>query len=166
MPASNTTESEDKFARMSDPAASSVRTFGDILPGVQYTERPGGYAFIQNHLNEFAVVRTPNGLFLPGGGIDKGEDVETGLRRELHEEIGFVVVSALFIVSAIQYHWSEHYKSHFKKIGSFFEVKGSRPPGAHLEAEHSLLWLPGAEAERALTQEFQRFAVAHFSRGQ
>jgi 8-oxo-dGTP diphosphatase len=150
---------------MSKGAAESIRTFGEILPGVQYTERPGGYAFIQNGKREFAVVKTPNGLFLPGGGLEKSEDIETGLRRELHEEIGFVVTRSQFILSAIQYHWSEHYQTHFKKIGSFFEVEGSRPAGAHLEKDHSLLWLPGQEVERILTQEFQRFAVAQYLRG-
>ncbi len=144
---------------------SDVRTFGDILPGIQYVERPGAYAFIQNDMLEFAVMKTPNGMFLPGGGLDPGEDVDTGLRRELHEEFGFVVTRAVFIVSAVQYHWSEHYKSHFKKIGSFFEVQGSRPAGAHLEKDHSLLWLRGAEVERVLTQEFQRFAIGHYQRG-
>ncbi len=144
---------------------SDIRVFGDILPGVKYTERPGGYAFIQNQLRELAVVKTPNGMFLPGGGVDPGEAIEDGLRRELREEIGFELQTARLIVQAVQYHWSEHYRSYFKKIGSFFEVEGVRPPNAKLEKDHSLLWLPGPEIERVLTQEFQRWAASVFWRG-
>jgi 8-oxo-dGTP diphosphatase len=141
-----------------------IQIFGEILPGVKYVERPGGYAFIQNEVREFAIIRTPNGIFLPGGGLD-GDDPETGLRRELHEEMQFVLVKAKFLFQAIQYHWSEHYKSHFKKVGHFFEVEGYRPPGAKMEDEHSLLWLPALEAERVLTQEFQRWAIGTYVRG-
>ena len=146
---------------MSEP---TIKTFGQIIPGVKYVERPGGYAFIRDEMGDYAVVRTLNGLFLPGGGLD-GDEPEAGLKRELHEEMQFVVVRAKFLFQAIQYHWSEHYKSHFKKIGNFFEVEGYRPDGAVMEKEHSLLWLPATEAERVLTQEFQRWALGTYHRG-
>lgn len=145
---------------------SNIRTFGNILPGIQYTERPGAYAFIQDaEKAKFAVVKTTFGFFLPGGGVDPGEDILDGLKRELFEEIGFELVSARLLVQAQQYHWSAFYKSHFKKVGSFFDTEARPVPGAKWENEHTLLWLPGDEAVKTLSQEFQAWALSQFLQG-
>jgi len=47
-------------------------------------------ALIQNDAGQTLVVRTGDdrGWTLPGGGIDHGEDVVEGLRREISEELG------------------------------------------------------------------------------
>ena len=50
-----------------------AREFGEILPGVQYVDRPGGYGFLRDARGSLAVVETPAGLFLPGGGADPEE---------------------------------------------------------------------------------------------
>ena len=88
-----------------------------------------------------------------------------GLRREIREEIGYELDSARFVVRAAQYHWSEFYRSHFKKIGSFFEVQAAPPQVPVFEKDHTLLWLVPVEAERVLSQEFQRWATAQYWRG-
>jgi 8-oxo-dGTP pyrophosphatase MutT (NUDIX family) len=137
-----------------------LKTFGQPLPGITYIERPGAYALLFNDAKNLAVVKTGFGYFLPGGGADPEEDLETALRRELLEEIAFELTSARLIGQAAQYHWSEFYQSHFKKIGSFYFVEGawlSRPT----PPDHALLWLPLREAARALTQEFQAWMVAN-----
>jgi 8-oxo-dGTP diphosphatase len=134
--------------------------FGEALPGVAYKERPGGYAFLKNKRGDFAVVRTPAGYFLPGGGADAGETPEQALRRELLEEIGYALVRAQLVCQANQYHWSQFYQEHFKKIGYFFEVEAKAPKTPRLQDEHELLWLARSEALEALTQEFQRWALA------
>jgi 8-oxo-dGTP diphosphatase len=42
---------------------------------------------------KFLVVREDNGYWeLPGGGLDYGESPEACLKREIHEEMGLVVV--------------------------------------------------------------------------
>lgn len=109
-----------------------------------------------------AVVQTTFGIFLPGGGIEAGEDELTGLRRELREEIGFEIVRARLIVKAAQFHWSEFYQEHFRKIGSFFVVEYTAPPRPLVDNEHTLVWLDPDVASVRLSQEFQRWALAEY----
>lgn len=143
----------------------AIKSFGQILPGVRYVERPGAYAFLLNSKKELAVVKTSFGLFLPGGGLEPGEDLLTGLQREMCEEIGYKLVRAQFFVRAAQYHWSEFYQSYFKKIGSFFEVEAIAPPNIACADGHDLVWIPLAQAVWELSQEFQRWAATEFARG-
>lgn len=149
---------------MYDPRTAAIKTFGQVLPGVTYVERPGAYGFIMNDLREIAVVKTSFGMFLPGGGIDPGEDELTALARELKEEIGYRVIKATYLMRASQYHWSEFYKSHFKKIGMFFEVEGQAPAKETCAPGHSLFWVNVERAASELSQEFQRWATAEFAK--
>lgn len=147
---------------MSSLPDSGLKTFGKILPGVNYVERPGAYAFIENSRREIAVVKTNFGLFLPGGGLDPGEDELQCLSRELREEIGYEVINAIYLIRAAQYHWSEFYKSHFKKIGAFFEVEARAPAKNMCAPDHELIWLPRERAAAELSQEFQRWAMEEY----
>lgn len=146
------------------PGELPIKTFGQQLPNVKYEERPGAYAFLLNVHREVALVKTSFGFFLPGGGLDPGEDEVNGLARELYEEIGYTLVDAEFLMKAAQFHWSEFYGKHFKKVGSFFEVEASPPPSLQCADGHSLHWAPLDLAARDLTQEFQRWAVGEFAK--
>lgn len=142
---------------------SSIREFGSRIPGITYVERPGAYAFILDAQNRLAIVRTGLGFFLPGGGAEAGESLETALKREVFEEIGYTIVSAQAVGQAAQFHWSEFYKSHFRKVGTFFRVQATAPAVPAFQNDHELVWLAKPQAARQLTQEFQRFAVSEFS---
>jgi len=141
-----------------------MKTFGQVLPEISYVERPGAYGFILNDLREIALVKTSFGLFLPGGGLDDGEDELTGLERELREEIGYEVVQATFLMRAAQYHWSEFYRRHFKKLGAFYEVEATAPAVDTCAPGHALVWVPLDRAAAELSQEFQRWAAGEFAR--
>ncbi len=143
---------------------SPIPEFGEVLPGVNYIERPGAYAFIENESGLVAVIRTPLGLFLPGGGLDPGESFIQGLYRELKEEIGYSLTQANLITRAIQYHWSGHYGQYFKKVGHFFETKALAPATPSLQFEHELLWFTCDKLQIQLTQEFQRWATAEWQK--
>ena len=133
--------------------------FGKVLPGVTYVKRQGAYGILFNEKTQLAIVQTPMGLFLPGGGVETGESIESGLHREFLEEIGYQVLTAELYAEASQFHWSEFYRQHFKKVGSFFKVDAMPIPGAINQKDHKLIWLASADASRLLSQEFQRWAV-------
>lgn len=137
-----------------------VATFGRRLAHVDYQDRPGAYAFLRDDGGHaLAVVETPSGLFLPGGGLDPGESPEIGLARELREEIGYELITSEFVVTAEQFHRSDFYQAYFRKIGSFYRVTARAPAVETLQAEHKLIWMSKADAERRLSQEFQRWAA-------
>lgn len=106
------------------------------------------------------MIKTGLGLFLPGGGVEGREDAITGLERELYEEIGYELISAVPLGQAVQYHWSAFYRQYFRKIGTFFDVEAKAPAQAQSQIDHELIWLPAGKVAKQLTQEFQRWAVA------
>src|SRR4051812_3542379 len=71
----------------------------DIFPSVPiaadivWKERPTGKAVLFNDKNEILLVsNTVSNLFLlPGGGIDEGEDIVEGVKRECREETGYEI---------------------------------------------------------------------------
>lgn len=136
-----------------------VPEFGTREPGRTYTDRPGSYAFLFNKHHELAVISTGWGTFLPGGGLDPGENDIEGLKRELFEEMGLKVQNATFVCKAIQYLFSRHYQQHFKKIGSFFVVDVAQPVLLKMEKDHELFWMDKRQAALELSEEFQRWAL-------
>ena len=48
----------------------SVPEFGQRIEGAQYRSRPGVYAVLIDFDGKVALIKTPDGWFLPGGGID------------------------------------------------------------------------------------------------
>ena len=133
--------------------------FGQQIDGVVYRDRPGAYALLANARGELATIQTSYGLFLPGGGLDPGEDEKTGLAREIMEEMGHVLLEANALGYAIQFTWSAFYQCHFKKVGAFYRVKTQAPPSARCAPGHTLLWVSPETARAQLTQEFQRWAI-------
>src|SRR5690348_13531588 len=69
----------------------NIPEFGSHVVGADYIIRPGGYAVVSNETGEIAVVRTPKGYFLPGGGQEPAETLEQAAVRETLEECGLQV---------------------------------------------------------------------------
>ena len=133
--------------------------FGTRLANVDYVERPGAYAIIRDAEDRVAVIRTPKGFFLPGGGVDDGEDMVDALRREVFEETGLGVEIAREIGAAAQYLSSAKDGIYYKKIGHFFLASFAERLSETFEAEHELLWMTYEKAAAALNHQFQTWAI-------
>ena len=140
-----------------------IPVFGTRLAGCAYVRRPSAYALVRNPQGEWAVVRTPHGCFLPGGGKEAGETAQKTVEREAMEECGFVLKPRGLVASAIQFSYSTEEKKYFEKICEFVEAEllGSE---VALEADHELLWLSLDQAQASLTHESHRWAVTLLNR--
>jgi 8-oxo-dGTP diphosphatase len=137
--------------------APEIRTFGERRPHLDYVERPGSYAILER-AGELLVVSEASGWFLPGGGIEPGEDPIEALRREVREEAGLEIeeVRPLYVVG--QYAVSAQDGVAYHKICRIF---GARPlderDGGALEAR----WVTPRRAVELLTYECFRWVVEH-----
>ena len=133
--------------------------FGTRQANVDYVERPGAYAIIRNAASQVAIIRTPKGYFLPGGGVDRGEDMVATLRREVLEETGLGIEISREIGVAAQYLSAAKEGVYYKKIGHFFLANFAERLSESFEAEHELLWMSFDKAAHALNHQFQVWAI-------
>ena len=135
--------------------------FGERLAGEEYVVRPSAYAVIQNERGEVAVVLTPLGPFLPGGGIEAGETPEETVVREAREEAGLLVRPDGEIARAIQFSYSKTERCYFEKRIVFLRavLEGMLP--AH-EEDHELVWLPRETAAGRMWHESHGWVLREF----
>ena len=133
--------------------------FGVPEPGVRYLVRPSAYALIGDGEGRVALVRTPEGVYLPGGGIERSETPQQAIVREAIEECGLAVRVGSWSVAAVQFCYSVPEASYFEKHSLFFEAELERFAGGATEADHELFWEPAGSAPDALSHESQAWAV-------
>jgi 8-oxo-dGTP diphosphatase len=56
---------------------------------------------------------------LPGGGLDFGEDIKEGLKREIQEEMGLKVTK---VSEKPIYIWTHRYESNSREIGWYYSL--------------------------------------------
>ncbi len=136
-----------------------MRVFGDRIAGISYIDRPGAYAVIKDPYGGVALVKTDRGYFLPGGGVEPGEELETALQREVLEETGNGILVGEKFATAVQYLYSKPDETYFKKIGHFYLASFTEKLSAPTEPDHELIWCSLDESVAKLAQEFQKWAV-------
>ena len=103
------------------------------------------------------MVRTAEGVFLPGGGVEPGESAEAAARRETGEECAFDVTIDAEVGRAADIVWSKKESTCFEKRCVFFSgtvaAPVDRPP------EHEVLWLRPTDALAMITREGHAWAV-------
>ena len=114
---------------------SSVLEFGTRIANVSYVDRPGAYAIIRDGSNAIALVRTPQGFLLPGGGVNRHEEITNALRREIVEELGYRSRIDNKPCAAVQYLYSEVEHEYFKKVGHFFSATLTEKVGEPIETD-------------------------------
>jgi 8-oxo-dGTP diphosphatase len=135
--------------------------FGTRHPGIDYRRRPSAYVVLRNAAGEVAVIRTPRGAFLPGGGIDAGESPEDAVRREAREEAGLALGALTPLGTANEFIRAVDEDGWFEKVCTFFTASVV-DRGAATEPDHELLWLGDDEACALLGHESHRWAIARF----
>lgn len=138
--------------------------FGTRVAGAVYVVRPGAYAIMRDEAGLVAVVDTPLGRFLPGGGIDEGESVEEAVVREVREECGLDVRARGIVTRAVELLYAAGEATYFEKRCVFVAIDRSIGQEAGVagsgEADHELRWVKLDEAARTLAHASQRWAVA------
>jgi 8-oxo-dGTP pyrophosphatase MutT (NUDIX family) len=136
-----------------------IPTFGELVEGVEYTARPGGYAVIRDAEGRIAVVRTPKGYFLPGGAVENSESAEDAAIRETEEETGLRIHVIRHIGRADQLVYKKSSAKYFRKQCEFYLAQVISDDGQKIEEDHILEWLSPYDAQRALSHESQLWAV-------
>lgn len=133
--------------------------FGEKLPGRDYVDRPSVYGIVFDGGGRVLVVEEDDEFYLPGGGIDPGEDVEAGLRRELIEETGYAIEILGALCTARQYAIDKASGRAWLKLSSFFAIRlvgKSDGPSIKTNTPH---WVMLDEAVRLLRDESHRWAL-------
>lgn len=138
--------------------AESIREFGGAVDGVDYILRLGGYLVTHNARGEIAVLATPRGFFLPGGGQHPQESPAQAALREAIEECGLQVRLNGWSERADELVWGAAEQKHFRKRCVFFGAEVVGHEGS-CEDGYELLWLPANEAITRLSHQSQAWAV-------
>jgi 8-oxo-dGTP diphosphatase len=137
----------------------TVHKFGNKLSGIDYIDRPGVYAVVENNHQQFAVIETSNGYFLPGGGIDAGETEIDALKRELVEEIGYQISVIAEIGASVEYIVFSKDEKYYQIRSKFYKVQLDSKIEEGIERDHRLVWLSQENALKLLTRQSQVWAV-------
>ena len=136
-----------------------IPEFGELDPGANYVLRPGGYALVRNDAGRIAIVATPIGLALPGGGQESGESSEEAARREILEECGLHIRIDDFLGIADELVFAKELDTHYRKRCTFFLASLVSSEGIATEADHQLVWMSPKNATARLLHGSQRWAV-------
>jgi 8-oxo-dGTP diphosphatase len=136
-----------------------IPVFGAREAGVTYIVRPSAYALVADADGRLAVVRTPLGVFLPGGGMDPGETPAGTVVREVEEECGLLVRVGGWRAAAVHLVWSPRDRVHYEKRSTFLDAAVAGPGAPAVEADHELAWLAPAGAAAAMAHESHAWAV-------
>jgi 8-oxo-dGTP diphosphatase len=134
------------------------KIFGIKIDNVEYFEREAVYGIFITSEGKVAVIQTPGGYFLPGGGIEEGENHVQCLEREFCEETGYKIIVKEFIGKAALYHTSKTMK-YIRGIGFFYSVELKDKEDSKIEKDHELVWLGVDECIKGLFLEHQAWAV-------
>jgi 8-oxo-dGTP diphosphatase len=115
--------------------------FGAPEDGVVYRVRPAAYAVVLDAGGRVACVTEGSGLFLPGGGLEPGEDAASAVHREVAEECARSLEIVAPLGAAVQFHRTPRGEA-FELRATFFLARF----GAALDRapQHALTWLPAA----------------------
>jgi len=140
-----------------------MRRYGEaVKAGIRYTHRPGAYAIL---IRSGQVLLThqdaPVPEFqLPGGGIDRGEQVLPALHREILEETGWHVSGLRRVTAVRRFVYMPEYSIWAEKICTIYVGRPTLQVGPPLEAGHTAVWTDLATAMDLVAADGDRDALA------
>jgi 8-oxo-dGTP diphosphatase len=125
--------------------------------------RPSAYALLARG-DRIAIVRAPDGCFLPGGGIERGETPAEAVVRECEEECALRVRVLQPVARAIQYAPDSEAGVTHEKQCTFFAAVVEASLDAPPDPGHETLWVLPAEAKGLISHPSQAWAVDEWAR--
>jgi 8-oxo-dGTP diphosphatase len=143
---------------LSTPIPMQEPVFGMRLPAREYRSRPSAYALVTRDDGLIAVVRSPSGVYLPGGGIEPGESPEECVIREGREEAGLILQPGEVLGCALEWTDRPGEATGAEKQCTFLRatVVGAAPA---TEPQYELRWIPAREGAMVLTFPSHRWVV-------
>lgn len=141
---------------------SDVPVFGVAPARGAATRRVTAYAIIRNATGSVAVVRTPKGIFLPGGGVEDDESPTNAVHREVREECALALRLGDWRTRAIEFVRSPTERKTFEKRSTFFDATVTATYPDAVELDHELEWLTVDDAAAMLTPPSHRWAIAQW----
>jgi 8-oxo-dGTP diphosphatase len=133
------------------------RVFGVREARQTYRERRATYAVILDADGRVACVAEESGLFLPGGGLEPGEDSVRALHREVAEECARTIEIIAPLESATQYLCTAR-GERYELQAAFFLARFTG--NLARQAQHVLSWQSASPQPPAFFHECHRWAVA------
>ena len=99
---------------------------------------------------------------LPGGGIDLGEPIEDGARREVYEETGWSIAAPRRIGAFRRFVYMPEYDLWAEKICHIFIARPLLRLGEPTEPDHAALWMAPGKAARTLGNAGDRWFAGRF----
>ncbi len=124
---------------------------------ITYHDRKGAY-LIPIRENKVAVVQTPKGYFLIGGGLENGETDRQCIIRECMEETGYTAVVGKRVCSAEKYAahpvlgWFHPMQTYY--LGDLL-CMGNTPT----DTDHRLVWVAYEEIKDRMFSDMQGWAI-------
>lgn len=127
--------------------------------GNVYKQRIGVYGFIENNSGEIAVIKTAKGIFLPGGGLEEGEDELECLQRECIEEAGMLIeIGNKFAIGSAYFITIPENKP-MENRGNYYRCTFTSFTNGKVEDDHELIWFNPIDIRGKLWLENQREAL-------
>src|SRR5690349_3037864 len=139
-----------------------VRVFGSTPAGAQAIVRPSAYGIVNDGAQVLAVVRTPQGLFLLGGGMEPHELPQETVVRESLEECGLAVEIGAWVARAVDFWYSASDHVVYEKRSTFVDAMPIGLPVAGQEPDHELVWMDVEQAAAELAHPSHRWAVSQW----
>ena len=140
-----------------------IRRYGEpVRAGQFYRRRPGVYAVLLDgdHILATHQAEPIPEFQLPGGGIDRGENPIAALHREVFEETGWSIRINRRLGAYRRFTYMPEYDLWAEKVCTIYLAHPVLRRGPPLEAGHTAIWMPLADAPGILSTPGDQAMVA------